>query len=429
MRERPLSRLRTPVWAFAAFAALLVALSASPATSAAGAPAVDAEPPPPTCRNEPLGPGWTDLVNCSAAPVDAVRAVLDGTDARRRGLIHPHDRFLANRQWLVWIDSTRSPGTMRGLWALTPAGQFAGIPDPAVGGAHKSVIAVGAGFGRPTSNPVRGYRGTHVEIWRTPGTWYYTYPMGPPAARDLLPTEAGRSVSRYVSPLVDARNGSPTVEGLNGVRASMNWMVSYTLEPDRFLVETEVTTSSDVDFTGDLGGLLLLTNPACSLPGNYGDCGNLGALSARSLHRLDTPVVDDLLWNRQITSHSDQFHELRNSPAAWVLAADEPAHNLVVTPATSSTDPQGQPYTPKTAYHYNSRPFDLGGLNGFGSFDVVMEAPAGGRIAIGPTRGALRFGATLTHRAAVAEATAALIRRAQGEAFSWLSSRWGRLPW
>jgi hypothetical protein len=403
---------------------LLLSLTAPPPAPSAG------EEVTPPCRTEPFGAGFTDLVNCSAAPSELLRAVLDGTDAYRRGLIRPRDRFLANRQWLVWIDSTGSPGTMRGLWSLTPAGQFAGIVDPTIpGGAYKSVIAIGAGFGRPTANPIRGYRGTHVEIWRTPGSWYYTYPKGPPAVSDLPPVQPAQSVSRYSSPLVDARTGSGTVEGVNGVRATMRWTVSYTVEPNRLLVEAEVAASHDVDFTGDLGGLLLLTNPACNRPGNHGDCGDLGALSRTSLHRVDTPMVDDLLWNRQIAPHTDQFQEIRNSAAPWVLGADEAAHNLVVTPAASSTDPQGQAATPKVAYHYNSRQMDLGGMNGFGSFDVVLEASPGASIAVGPTRGALRFGVTLTHRAAVAEATVALVHKAQGDAFTWVSGRWQQLPW
>lgn len=408
----------------AAIAALVASTLVAPMTTSAQELAT------PPCRSEPFGPGWSDLVNCSAAPSELLRSVLDGTDAYRRGFISPRDQFLANRHWLAWVDTTRSPGTMRGLWSLTPTGQFAGVADTTVpGGAHKSVLAIGAGFGRPTSNPVRGYRGTHVEIWRTPGTWYYTYPKGPPAARDVPQVQPNQSISRYSSPLVDARNGSATVEGVNGVRATMSWTVSYTVEPNRLLVEAEVAASADVDFTGDLGGLLLLTNPACTLPGNHGDCGNVGAVSATTLHRLDTPMVDDLLWNRQISLYSDQFQEIRNSAAPWVLGADDPAHNLVITPSSSSTDPHAQPYTPKSAYHYNARQFDLGGLNGFGSFDVVIEAPPGGSVALGPTRGTLRFGATLTHRAAVAEATIALVHKAQGDAFTWLSARWRRVPW
>lgn len=418
-------RLRTVV---AVVVVLLMSLAVPPHQPAA--PLAIGQQATPPCRTEPFGPGWSDLVNCSAAPSQALRSVLDGTDAYRRGLVRPRDRFLANRQWLVWIDTTASPGTMRGLWSLTPAGQFAGTVDPTVpGGAHKSVIAIAAGFGRPSSNPVRGYRGTHVEMWRTPGTWFYTYPKGPPAHTDLPPVQPHQSVSRYSSPLVDARNGGPTVEGVNGVRVAMTWTLSYTLEPDRLLVEAEVAASGDVDFTGDLGGLLLLTNPACTLPGNHGSCGDLGAVSRTSLHRVEAPMVDDLLWSRQMTPHSDQFQEIRNSSAPWVLSADDAAHNLIAVPAARSTDPHGQLAMPKAAYHYNARQVDLGGVNGFGSFDVVLEAPPGSSVALGPTRGTLRFGATLTHRAAVAEATLALVQKAQGDAFTWVSGRWPRLPW
>jgi hypothetical protein len=268
-----------------------------------------------------------------------------------------------------------------------------------------------------------------VEIWRTPGTWYYTYPKGPPGASDVRPVQPDRSVSRYTSALVDTRDGNPTVQGVNGVNGAMTWTVTYTIEAGRFTVETELAADHDIELAGDLGGLLLLTNPACQLYGNFGDCRDMGALSSRTLHRVETPARSDLLWDSPIQPATDQQRELKGSSASWELGADASAHNLIMSPWWSVTDPQGQSYTPKAAFHYNSTATDIGGLNGLGSLDVVLEAPAGGTIALGPTRGVVDFGAELTHRSGLSAAVSADSRRAQAGVLSWATARWCRLLW
>jgi hypothetical protein len=53
--------------------------------------------------------------NCSAQPVDAVNNVLSNSDAFALGLLSDDDDYLANNEWVAWVDRTRAPGMLRGL--------------------------------------------------------------------------------------------------------------------------------------------------------------------------------------------------------------------------------------------------------------------------------------------------------------------------
>jgi hypothetical protein len=354
------------------------------------------------------------LLNCSGASAATIAATLRNTDAADTAKINTGDLIMANQQWLVWIDRTLSPGTVRGLWPIN-GGSFAGQRDPR--GRARSLVAIEAGFGSGAGDPIYGLRGLHVELYPAAGNsgTFYTYQRGAPAARQET-FGASSAQLRYVSYLYDFTARRRVVTGLNGVTTDASWTVQYDFTPISFVISTEVAAAADVNFNGDLGGLLLLTNPACRVAWNYGDCGNTTLLAQSSLHRVTGnpawPAGGSLLWNNITWAKPANYTEERylvpgNQPpagavsttstdTAWRLSYDDPNQGTIALRSSiSTTDPATGPGrnnpTLKVAYHYNETVPALGGLNGFGSFDVVMVSPANGSIAVGPNRGVLRF--------------------------------------
>jgi len=73
---------------------------------------------------------------------------------------------MANNRWVAWIDTQDAPGIVRGLWGVDANADFVGITEPEIAAnAAKSVLAITRGF--VSTDAPYGYKGLHVEIWKT----------------------------------------------------------------------------------------------------------------------------------------------------------------------------------------------------------------------------------------------------------------------
>lgn len=219
-----------------------------------------------------VGTFHTTIVNCSdSASTTQLANVLAGTDAYRLGLLAGKDRFLANNQWLVWIDTHSAPGIIRGLWPIAASGTFVGHLDNGLGGTggNKSLLSL-MDRHHPGTPSKYGYMGLNVEIWGrkhgTPGEFFMTYRHdGTNSANYTWNSTKGPSSSaHYDFQLFNPANGSPTFRGFSGgVSHNVRLRASYTITPTNFQVLTALSSAVPVDADGDLGGLLLQPAPAC----------------------------------------------------------------------------------------------------------------------------------------------------------------------
>ncbi|MFN2607032.1 MAG: hypothetical protein ABR511_03915 [Acidimicrobiales bacterium] len=408
----------------------------------------------PGCRDEVAAVrGMAQTIsNCSDVPTEAIATLLSRTDAAYLGLIRPGDRLLANDQWVAWVDTTDAPGILRGLWAVDADGRFQGMTEPTIApDAAKSVLAIGKGV-FSTSAPV-GYKGLHVEIWKTvqdtsqvgdecaPANCFYSVPNGTPYANDptTLVVTGSYSVANYHSVLVNGLEaarpscptcGTTTFVGLNGVATELDWLVSYVVSRYGFTVETALTASADVNFTGAAGGLLLLLNPACQeVPRNayandthFAAC-DPAAVADRSIHQfqgasvgagratvapgvaLSGDVADAFPpGSTTIGPDEDRVVAQTDDRSPLSLRYGDGRVAMTVTPGWDVTDPARQPFVAGLASHFNATPRALGwdggrgltGLTGVGSVDAFTEPPQGAAcpaspcsLAVGPTRGML----------------------------------------
>lgn len=446
-------RLRRPlaVW-LAAVAAILAPLPPTPAVAGPG----------PGCRDEVVAVRDVahTVSNCSDVATDTVAALLSRTDAAYLGLIRPGDRLMANAEWVAWIDTQDGPGILRGLWPVDAEGRFTGVEEPTVApGAAKSVVAVNRGV-FSTDAPF-GYKGLHVEIWKTvqgssdigdecaPANCFYSVPNGSRYVNEpgTLGVTASYSVANYHSALYNSllprtpsctTCGTTTFVGLNGVSTELTWSVSYVMSRNDFTIETALSAGADVDLGGAAGGLLLLLNPACAqVPRrayphdtHFVAC-DAAAVAERGIHQVEGPAIArgvaatsanvavsggqadafapgseviDRDEDRSVAQYDDR------SPLTFRYANGSPA--LVVTPGWSLGGPARQPYRTALAVHFNATPGALGwdpsrgqtGVNGLASVDV-FTVPAQGAacpaapcsLSIGPDRGILTWRASLEH--------------------------------
>lgn len=422
---------------------------AAPATTSAPLPLPPPPPPPPTCREElaDLATITTPLSNCSASPTSRIAEFVRRTDAAYEGLIRPGDRLMANNQWDAWVDTQDAPGIVRGIWGVDPDLNFVGITEPEIApDAAKSVLAITRGFSN-TDAPY-GYKGLHVEIWKTleraspladecaPLNCLYTVPNDirfeeTPQTVWTTPTSVGAS---YHTPLVNLLPptagcpscGTTTFVGLNGVSSQLIWYVSYTMTPDSFAIGTALGAYADVDFSGAAGGLLLLLNPGCramarnAYPGDrhFRNC-DPAQVTERSLHHVEgpsigagraTPSTDRIVLDgnkadafapefQTIDPHEDRFVNQHNDASPLTFRYHDGRAAMTVTPAWGVGDPYANGWMTGFAVHFNSRPADLGydasrglsGVSGIASVDTYTQpsCPVTCRLAIGPTRGLL----------------------------------------
>ena len=417
-----------------------------------------------TCRSETAtvnGNASQSILNCSSASASTIAAVLNRTDAAYEGRFASGDQFLANNQFVAWIDTRRGPGILRGLWPITAQGAFAGTTEPTIVrsglASYKSLIAIHQGYYSITAP--RGYKGLHVEIWVKPqvdGADYYTYANGISANPDEK-SVGTQAVVRYHTNLVRASDGEPVFTGLNGKSTTLTWTVRYVMTPTVFHIETTLTTPVDVQLSGDAGGLLLITNPACAQQPRNAFAGDTKFANCyredvrqRSLHFLQAPSIvpgtaDSTLptgeYHSVVLDTSAQTAEFfasgleqpaekedrtlyqysSNAPFTLRTTSTSAAHMMKVTPGWYVSNPSLNQHLPLFAYHFNSTPEQLGfdasrwstdyrftGVSGYGSLDVVFQPPRGRnglacsdpsgvcKLTIGPTGGYLQFGVDIT---------------------------------
>ncbi|MGH9222722.1 MAG: hypothetical protein ACRD2W_02725 [Acidimicrobiales bacterium] len=413
-------------------------------------------PAPPTCREDlaDLATGTAPLSNCSASPTSRIVELVRRTDAAYEGLIRPGDRLLANNQWVAWIDTQDAPGIVRGLWGIDADGNFVGITEPEIApDAAKSVLAIARGF--TSIDAPYGYKGLHVEIWKTleraspfadecaPANCLYTVPNDvrfaeTPETVRITPTAVSAS---YSTPLVNVSPPTPgcpscgttTFVGLNGVATELVWYVNYTMTRDSFTIVTALGANADVDFSGAAGGLLLLLNPGCramardAYPGDrhFRNC-DPAQVTERSLHHVEGPAIgtgratpssERIVVNghtadafapefQTIDPHEDRFVNQHNDTSPFTLRYHDGRVAMTVTPGWGVGDPHASNWMTGFALHFNSSPATLGyddrrglsGVLGIASLDAYTQptCPDTCRLAVGPTRGLLFWQMALT---------------------------------
>jgi len=361
---------------------------------------------------------------------------------------------MANNRWVAWIDTQDAPGIVRGLWGVDANADFVGITEPEIAAnAAKSVLAITRGF--VSTDAPYGYKGLHVEIWKTleraspfadecaPANCLYTVPNDvrfeeTPETVRTTPTHAGVS---YYTPLVNMLPPTPscpscgtsTFVGLNGVSTQLLWSVNYMMTPDSFTIGTALGANADVDFSGAAGGLLLLLNPGCramardAYPGDrhFRNC-DPAQVTERSLHQVEGPsigtgratpstgriVVDGNTADafapefQTIDPDEDRFVNQQNDGSPLTFRYHDGRVAMTVTPGWGVGDPQASDWMTGFATHFNSRPVDLGydarrgltGVSGIASVDAYTQpsCPVTCRLAVGPTRGLLLWRMDLT---------------------------------
>jgi len=454
---RRLLRLVPVVLAFAvlsagAFAPSVPEAPFSPAVTAAP-PSTVPRPPPPVCRDEvaQLATFTTPLSNCSSSPSSRIAELVRRTDAAYDGLIRPGDRLMANNQWVAWIDTQDAPGIVRGLWGVDAGANFAGIIEPDIApDAAKSVLAVTKGV-FSTEAPY-GYKGLHVEIWKTlertppltdecaPANCLYTVPNGA-GAPETIRTTAEEVSAGYSTPLVNMAAprpscptcGTTTYVGLNGATGQLVWSVNYTMTPDSFTIGSALGATADVDLAGAAGGLLLLLNPGCragarnAYPGDayFRHC-DATQVAERSIHRVEGPSIATGRARRgsprialdgnkadafapqfqTIDPDEDRFVYQHNDATELTFRYNDGRVAMTLIPGWGVGDLQARNATTGFAVHFNARPSDLGydalrgltGVSGIASVDTYTQpsCPVTCRLAVGPTSGVLSWRVQLT---------------------------------
>lgn len=432
------------------------AVAAPPSVSVPPPRPADPPPPPPECREEvaELGTITTPLSNCSASPSSRVAEFVRRTDAAYERLIRPGDRLLANNEWVAWIDTQDAPGIVRGLWGVDAAVNFVGIIEPEIApDAAKSVLAITRGV-FSTEAPY-GYKGLHVEIWKTlertpppadecaPANCLYTVPNDVRFVEtpETLRTTPGGVSASYSTPLVNMaapRPGCPTCGtttfvGLNGVSGQLVWSVTYMMTPDSLAISSALGATADVDLAGAAGGLLLLLNPGCrsgarnAYPGDshFRQC-DAAQVTERSIHQVEGPSIGTGRASRSthkivldgnkadafapgfqtLDSDEDRFVYQRNDATEFTFRYHDGRVAMTLLPGWGAGDPQPGDWMTGFAIHFNARPSDLGydasrglsGVSGIASVDTYTQPSCAVtcRLAIGPTRGLLSWRVQLT---------------------------------
>lgn len=412
--------------------------------------------PPPICRDElaQLATFTTPLSNCSASPSSKIADFVRRTDAAYDGLIRPGDRLLANNQWVAWIDTQDAPGIVRGLWGVDAGANFAGIIEPEIApDAAKSVLSITKGV-FSTEAPY-GYKGLHVEIWKTlqltplltdecaPANCLYTVPNGVGFVEtpDTVRTTAGEVSATYSTPLVNMASprpncptcGTTTFVGLNGATGQLVWSVTYRMTPDSFAIGSTLGANADVDLAGAAGGLLLLLNPGCragprnAYPGDgyFRQC-DATQVAERSIHRVEGPSIATgrarrstprvaLDGNKADTfapqfqtmdPDEDRFVYQQNDATELTFRYNDGRVAMTVIPGWGLGDTHASNSMTGFAIHFNAKPSDLGydalrglsGVSGIASVDTYTQpaCPVTCRLAVGPTAGVLSWRVVLT---------------------------------
>ena len=361
---------------------------------------------------------------------------------------------MANNQWVAWIDTQDAPGIVRGLWGVDADVNFGGIIEPEIApDAAKSVLSISRGV-FSTIAPY-GYKGLHVEIWKTlertspptdecaPANCLYTVPndVGFLETPETLRTTPSDVSASYYTPLVNMaapRPGCPTCGttifvGLNGVSGQLLWSVNYMMTPDSFTIRSALGANADVDLAGAAGGLLLLLNPGCrararnAYPGDsyFRHC-DAAHVAERSIHRVEGPSIgtgrarrsthrivvdgnkaDAFAPEFQIMDpDEDRFVYQHNDATELTFRYHDGRVAMIVIPGWDGGAGEANDWTTGFAIHFNARPGDLGydadrglsGMSGIASVDTYTQPSCAVtcRLAVGPTHGVLSWRVELT---------------------------------
>ena len=361
---------------------------------------------------------------------------------------------MANNQWVAWIDTQDAPGIVRGLWGVDEDANFVGIVEPEIApDAAKSVLTITRGV-FSTYAP-SGYKGLHVEIWKTlerapspadecaPANCLYTVPndVGFVETPETLRTTPSEVSASYNTPLVNMASprpncptcGTTTFVGLNGVSGQLVWSVTYMMTPDSFTIGSTLGANADVDLAGAAGGLLLLLNPGCraearnAYPGDsyFRQC-DAAQVAERSIHHVEGPSIGTGRARRSTHrivldgNKADAF-----APEFQIIDPDEDRHvyqhndateltfryhdgrvAMTVIPGWGVGGPEANDRMTGFATHFNARPSDLGydaarglsGVSGIASVDAYTQPSCAVtcRLAVGPNHGLLSWRMELT---------------------------------
>lgn len=418
----------------------------------------------PKCHDEvislkasPLNPASANvshtISNCSLASKEAVANVLANSDAYLEGRLRFGDRFFVNKEFVAWVDTQAAPGILRGLWPVDEQANFKGVTEPTsiVGrNANKSMIAIHQGYLSTTA--FRGYKGLHVEIHRnfyglyqptdsTPQPieiWSYRNqaydkPNQFEVRDDYSQATYTTELKNLCPGVVDfttcqSKDATPFV-GYNGISTKLWLTITYKFTPDTFFVVTRLSADAPVNFMGDAGQLLLITNPACRMdpdyttgkpyatdlnPQRFAPC-SPEAVATRSLRYIQyTPGANEVIhpnirtvnattkdmygdndsWydiskNSQgvITGKNLKLWEDRTFGQTFNSGVEAPTTGtpmilsygssnksfLSVIPRWNNKDTARQTTNRIVAYHYNADPHSLNGISGLGSLDVVFQ--------------------------------------------------------
>lgn len=390
-----------------------------------------------TCRSEKfylfgdMSGGQSTLINCSRISTESASEIISKTDAAaltRNGhdLMTRSDVYAINNEWVMWIDTNKSPGIIRGLWAIDINGApHSSWIDPNIPGMPlKSTIEINKGF---FGEEKAGYEGLHVEIWRTPegDGFFYTYPDRDPENIDTSVKSEGASISFRTTLIADSDEYvDPAPEALPPGRSRLRFRITYDLSPDAFGIQTALGATENTHVAGHAGGLLLLLNRSC--PRHF-TCTDLdGLLRERSLHVITTtpgfkvdkkndydkekkleipskvvsyednvfdmfaPGKEDFRFN-SLSDYEDRAMGSFDSDTIWMFGTSR------LGPSLLTIQPQWEggnnEWGKLIAYHYNDRRL---GKVGFNSLDVVIT-PKAKPLSIGPDN-ELRWRAWLSHR-------------------------------
>ena len=300
-----------------------------------------------------------------------------------------------------------------------------------------------------------GYKGLHVEIWKTlerapapadecaPANCLYTVPndVGFVETPETLRTTPGEVSAGYSTPLVNMASprancptcGTTTYVGLNGVSGQLLWSVNYTMTPDSFTIGSALGATADVDLAGAAGGLLLLLNPGCrpgarnAYPGDtyFRHC-DAGQVAERSIHRVEGPSIGTGRAKRSthrialdgskadafppefrtMDADEDRFVAQHNDATELTFRYHDGRAAMTVIPGWDVGGVQPNTWTTGFAIHFNARPGDLGydaarglsGMSGIASVDTYTQpsCEVTCRLAVGPTYGSLTWRVQLT---------------------------------
>lgn len=390
--------------------------------------------------------GTFKLINCSNAPTTGpngqtagtINNILSNTDAAYSNLLTSSGVYLANNQWVIWIDEATSPGIIRGLWPIyidaQNKAQSYPWTEPKLGGRLRSFLQINQGYSGDGAPSRQGYRGLHVEIWRFPddginGPYYeYTYPNRGASEKSISGIGSGAVTLNYAMIL---RNLADTTDiyvhpDNSNIQSRLRYYIAYHIRPDHFQIETALGSISTTNLSsvttriaGDAAGLVLLTGHACE---RFTNCRAEYSYSLVEMRRNSFTIIeasnplniilhDGAVWISNFSNDVAMLDESRPSPlpppydryvsteapynyaSTWSLKSSGGSPIWYITPDWPGVTTN---WTRLTAYHYNNTTTQTSGLTGVGAFDVLLRGRTDAPLTVS-NEDQLHWRVTFTH--------------------------------